>query len=722
LANAGFVGQTSYAVGVSPESLAVADLNGDGILDLAVADRGTYANNFTDSSVSILLGNGDGTFQPAVNYQAGSEPVCLAVADFNGDGIPDLAVGNEHDTTVSILLGNGDGTFQAARSYATGYFPQSLAVGDFNGDGVLDLALVGNSVSILLGNGDGSFQLFQSSAGSIDGSPVSGFSVAVGDFNGDGVLDLTVATASANTQGGILAIFLGNGDGSFRATQATIPGSDTASVAVGDFNGDGIPDLAVAGSTPTSGTLSVLLGKGDGTFQTPRTYSVAGDTLAIGDFNGDGHLDIALAGNSGVNILLGNGDGTFQIGQSYAPWASAVAMGDFNKDGHLDLAVANFSTGSVYILPGNGDGTFQGVQSYVGTAVPPYTLASVVVANFNGDGHLDLVGNDGSVLLGKGDGTFQAAPGTGGLGSFVATGDFNRDGILDLAVATDEGVTILLGNGDGSFRYGGHIYTGSAPNCLAVADFNGDGKLDLAMTIFVFTSSDPRFGGTLIESDVRIFLGQGDGSFQPGNTYNVSDGNPVSVAVGDFNGDGIPDLALAAGGNGYFPSSTVGVLLGNGDGNFQDAASYSVGSNSRHPSAVAVGDFNGDGVPDLVVANSSDGTVSILLGNGDGTFGSATSYGTESNGTNPNGSNPRAVAVGDFNGDGIADLAVTNAVGVSILLGAGQGTFHAPVNYATAGPGGSVVVADFNGDGFPDLAVTAGGGVTVLLNDTAWGR
>jgi hypothetical protein len=315
-------------------------LNGDGIPDLAVANRG-------DDSVSVLLSKGDGTFQAAQSYATGSAPISLAAADLNGDGHTDLVTANAADGTVSILLGNGDGSFQAAQSYRVAV-ASSVAVGDFNHDGIPDLAVAGSDtrgrfvVSILLGNGDGTFQA------AVNNDVGYGSSVAVGDFNGDGSLDLAVVHGDSHS----LYIFLGKGNGTFQYAGGYGFGSDPNSMVVGDFNGDGKLDLAVANGN----TVSVLLGNGDGSFQDPRNFSAVGGSLIVADFNGDGHLDIAVLG-SGVRVLLGNGDGSFQTTHlSYIPgsFPSSVAVGDFNGDGRLDVAVANCGSDDVSILLNDG--------------------------------------------------------------------------------------------------------------------------------------------------------------------------------------------------------------------------------------------------------------------------------------------------------------------------------------------------------------------------------
>jgi len=316
---------SAFGVGAEPISVAVGDFNGDGKLDLAVANNGS-------NNVSILLGNGDGAFQAAADYGAGTEPYSVAVGDFNGDGKLDVVVANEGGN-VSILLGNGDGTFQAAVNYGAESEPTSVAVGDFNGDGKLDLAVANygsSNVSILLGNGDGTFKTAVNYA---VGS--ASISMAVGDFNGDGKLDLAVVNYGSSN----VSILLGNGDGTFKTAVNYGAGSSPYSVAVADFNGDGKLDLALVNLG--SNNVRILLGNGDGTFRAAVDYGAGlnPSSVAVGDFNGDGKLDLVVANEGNVSILLGNGDGTFQTAVNYGSEIGAsVAVGDFNGDGRLDLA------------------------------------------------------------------------------------------------------------------------------------------------------------------------------------------------------------------------------------------------------------------------------------------------------------------------------------------------------------------------------------------------
>lgn len=335
-------GKLDYATDVTPNDVATADFNGDGIADLAAAT----GNN----SVSILLGTGGGTFPTHVEYPVPGNPVAIAVGDFNGDGKMDIVTVDEYQSEITILLGNGDGTFQPHQEYATGNKPIAVAVADVNGDGKLDVITVDENdgkVGVLLGNGDGTFQTHQDYAAGTD--PMG---VAVGDFNGDGKLDLVVAANGDNA----VAILLGNGNGSF-AAPAEFPTAELPnSVVVGDFNGDGKLDVAAGTSNKA---LSILLGNGNGTLQNHKDYGIGGNAVVVAaaDVNSDGKLDLLTANfnDNTISSLLGNGDGTFK-GQTVYPTnagPSGLAVGDFNNNGKLDVAVAANGANKVSILLDN---------------------------------------------------------------------------------------------------------------------------------------------------------------------------------------------------------------------------------------------------------------------------------------------------------------------------------------------------------------------------------
>jgi len=327
-------------------------------------------------------------FAPAVNYAVGTTPAGVAVADFNGDGKADLASPNVNSATVSVLLGNGDGTFGAANSYAAGDTTERIAVGDFNGDGKIDLGvdnIVLDAINVLLGNGDGSFA-----------APVaypagdSPRTVIVADFNGDGKADLATAS-SANSK---IAVLLGNGDGTFQAPLLAAANGVPNAVAAGDFDGDGKIDLA---SSDGAGGVDVLLGNGDGTFAAPVYYGAGNlprGAVAAADVNEDNVPDL-LVGASGTEIavLLGKGDGTFGDAVTFPAEGAprAILVADLDGDDNVDL-VTNDSDGFVKVLPGRGDGTFGTPAEYPVGDSPN----SVALGDFNGDGHQDLVSSNGS--------------------------------------------------------------------------------------------------------------------------------------------------------------------------------------------------------------------------------------------------------------------------------------------------------------------------------------
>ena len=338
----------------------------------------------------------------------------------------------------------------------------------------------------------------------------------------------------------------------------------------------------------------------------PKTDYAAGQndySLAVGDFNGDGVKDLVTANAdapSSVSVLLGNLGGGFSAKTDFATGSGplSVAVGDFNGDGKQDLVTANESDNTVSVLLGNGSGGFGAKTDFGAGAVP----SGVAVGDFNGDGKADLavtdyVANTVSVLLGDGSGGFFApvafATGSGPLS--VAVGDFNGDGKADLAVADYDAntVSVLLGKGSEGFSAKTDYATGSGPLSVAVGDFNGDGVKDL-----VTANADA-------PSSVSVLLGNGSGGFGAKTDFGAGSGSR-SVAVSDFNGDAIQDLAVA-----NSNANTVSVLLGDGSGGFSAKTDYATGV---RPCAVAVGDFNADGKQDLATANWN--TVSVLLNSG----------------------------------------------------------------------------------------------------------
>jgi FG-GAP-like repeat len=522
-------------------------------------------------------------------------------------------------------------------------------------------------------------------------------------------------------------------------------GAPPNAAVVADLDGDGHPDLVAA--TGASG-VAVALAR-DGGFAPPRAYPAGNASgLVAGDLDGDGKLDLVVMNEAGVSVLLGKGDGSFGAPRSFATGMppGAIVVRDFDGDGKLDVTVLDAAGGRVAVLLGKGDGSFQPATSYATIA----GRAALLAGDVDGDGKPDLVvvTRSGTLasLFGKGDGTFRSGPASA-LGHdwnllASAAGDFNGDGKLDLAIGWQwdrpgfsGAVGVALGNGDGTFRYTGGTrdFGHSLPSAIAVVDLDGDGKLDLVANIArggVLVTALGKGDGTLdaityyrapgaliaaadLDGDgkvdvvaasgsgVTVSAGNGDGTLRGQRAFEL-DGDPVGragrIAVGDFNGDGNADVAVTYDNT----AAHVDVLLGDGRGGLRSASSYRVDETSMRSEIAAV-DLDGDGVPDLVIAEG----LRVLRGSGDGTFREVYRYG-------PIAASP--LAFGDFDGDGRLDAVVWNGrSGLTIMPGKGDGTFAQERQIAVPGGGGVTAVADFNGDGRPDLAVSAGDSLRVLF-------
>jgi hypothetical protein len=563
----------SYPVNLTPLGVLAGDFNGDGKHDVAAVYSGPYDNS-APGGISLLLGNGDGTLQPAVTYPAGLGTVAATAWDFNGDGKDDLAVLNYQDGTVTIMFGSASGKLTTGNTYSTGAssFPGAIAVADVNGDGKPDLVVSGfQGIVTLLGDGNGTFRSGQVAA------PVTaeGPFLATGDFNKDGKVDVAVTDLLS----GMIYIPLGNGDGTFTQVSQYLIGYGNATFFVEDFDSDGNLDIVFAEghpdalfTEPYTDTVSVLFGNGDGTFAGAPAHNVPGypTSMVSADFNGDGKPDLAIAGGQGgpVSILLGSGGGGFQAS---APLTGAestysgIAAADLRGDGKIDLIVNNV------VFLGNGNGTFQAGQTVAGSS---NDTSSVAIGDFSNNNHLGLAmtnysENSVTIVPGNGDGTFGAGVTVpvGNDPSFIVTGDFNKDGNLDLAVVNSGfifmtnipgSLSILLGNGDGTFKNAVN-YTVSAtiwPGSIVAGDFNNDGNTDLAL---VATTGNDEVNG----SDVVIFMGKGDGTFKPGVLYPTEFGGDT-LQVADFNGDGKLDLIVGH----CCGDSDITYLLGSGNGCF----------------------------------------------------------------------------------------------------------------------------------------------------------
>ncbi|MEO8990977.1 MAG: FG-GAP-like repeat-containing protein [Acidobacteriaceae bacterium] len=603
----------------NPTSLATADLNGDGNNDLIVVDS---ANTTTGDlgGIYIFLGNGDGTFQTPVVYPAGIAPFAVTIDDVNHDGKLDLIVAGFQFSQfpalppitngVTVLLGNGDGTFGLPVS-SPSRGSMSIASGDFNGDGNTDVVL-GNG-DILLGKGDGTFAATVFSLplplGDFGGVPV------VGDFNNDGKLDVAISDVSAPDG---IHIFVGKGDGTFTAESTYVKPRQTPDVAAADLDGDGNLDL-VAGLgnlglfgpdiNGTGGVYAVLMGNGDGTFQGAPLYAAAAapntmttisaassgsPAFAVGDFNGDGKLDILGASltstggsqpfSNGLQLLTGDGKGNFTPGPPIpGSTPSIITAADMNGDKKLDAVFVdgpNFAAfaSSIGVAFGNGDGTFQAVTDY--TVPGTGSVQDMVLGDFNGDGKLDVLVTTAGATSGPFSSTY-----------------------------------LFLNNGDGTLGTAKLVDTPISGFALAVADLNGDGKLD-----FVETNTDNDLNGT--PGSLLVYLGNGDGTFAPPVAYPLPQIAPGPVAIADMNNDGKPDIVVASRDQ-AFTTATLSIFPGKGDGTFGNPINTALPDTAF--SSLAVADFDGDGNQDVVVGECcGEAFTLIFLGNGDGTIKSQT--------------------------------------------------------------------------------------------------
>ncbi len=734
----------------NPSSLATADLNGDGNNDLIVVDS---ANTQTGDAggIYVFMGSGDGTFRTPVSYPAGSSPAAVTIEDLNHDGKLDLIVAGFQyppqpvlTNGVSVLLGNGDGTFRAAVS-SPSRGSLSIAAGDFDGDGNMDIVL-GNG-DVQRGNGDGTFAATTSTLplplADAGGLPV------VGDFSNDGKLD--VAISDMSDPNGV-HIFLGKGDGTFTVGPSYSKARQTPDMAAADLDGDGNLDL-VAGLgnlglfgpdiNDTGGVYSFLMGNGDGTFQgAPLFAAVAAPTsattisavnsvspaFAVGDFNGDGKPDILGASltsaggfSSGLQLLTGDGKGDFTPGHSTTGTTpSIITAADMNGDKKLDTVFLDGSNSAgfvsnVGVALGNGDGTFQTVTDYpipVGGAVQ-----DMILGDFNGDGEPDVLlttagAKSGAfsttyLFLNKGDGTLAAAKevDTPISGFALAAADLNGDGKLDfVATNTDNDITgtpgsmqVYLGNGDGTFA-APVTYTlpEIAPGPVAIADMNKDGKLDI-----LAISRDQAF----TSATFSIFPGKGDGTFGTPTNTALLDTAFSNLAVADIDADGNQDVVVG----GCCGWSFTKVLFGNGDGTIRSQNALPLGTASV---SVTLADINGDKQPDLLLVSGN--AIEVFLNILDSSISTTSTRLSIT---------PNPVAVGqsvtfaaEVSGSGggvptglVTFLSGTTQLGTGTLNGSGQ------ANYSTSSltAGSYSVTAQYGGDSKFSASTSAATSLTV---------
>ncbi|CAF3297399.1 unnamed protein product [Rotaria sp. Silwood2] len=706
-----FQTETIYSTGsgTHPFSIAVGDLNNDTHLDMVVINSGK-------GSIEILLGFGNGSFKNEINYSIGldSRPLDVILIDFNNDNRLDMFVSDSIGNNINIFVGLGNGTFAVEAAIWTGTEsqPNSLASGDFNNDNLLDVVVTNqgtDSIGLLLGF---KYSSFENKAIYSTGYLSSPYSAAIGDVNNDNRLDIVVGNYATSN----FAVFLGNSDGTFvlQTPQIHITGSHSWGVILGDFNNDNYLDMATVNWGINN--IAVLLGYGNGTFAEPLFYSTgfASRPAAIssGDFNNDNYLDIVVT-NYALNtagIFLGYGNGTFDSVKTYSTGKlsgpSSVTIYDLNNDSYMDILTANIISDGIGILFGYGDGRFKDIQIYasdIGTS--PYYAAA---ADFNNDAILDIAvafygTGDIGILLGYDNGNFSpimtCKTGSNAGAQHLNFGDFNNDNYLDIAIANSVtgDVGILFGYGNGYFM-STTLYVNDAslgPYWILVGHFNSDIKLDLA---FIDAT----------ENNLWILLQTGEKHFGSQKILLSYEGsNPSSAAVGDFNNDKCLDIVVA-----NYGTDNIGILIGQGNGTFENMITYSTGNGSR-PLAIALGDINNDSLLDIVVANSGTDNIGIFFGNYNGSFAALITYSTEK------GSRPVSVAIGDLNSDQVLDIVVANfgSNNVGVFEGYGNGTLKDQTTHSV-GYGGhpnKVTFGNFTNNDWMDIAVVNYDTDTVLL-------
>jgi hypothetical protein len=769
------------------------DFNGDGKQDFALA-------SIPSDTIKVYLGNGNGTFQaPKVLHFSGSA-VGLYAGKVDRDNRLDLVLvlNSGFTGTVVVLLGNGDGTFQGAKTTPFAYTSwgsgqlANFAMADVNLDGITDILAGDNyTINVLLGNGDGTFRIQKPIVIELSNiTPItpygidSYFGLVVSDFDGDGKPDLLFADLSLTFPSQDIVncgsvsfpsvfVLKGYGDGTFNPAGISYDaGNGGMALALGDWNGDGKTDLAVV--NVVSSTISITAGTKSGFAASPwAKYAIASlpsdpvnmvnnlNTVKIlgADVNGDGQQDLLLIDSSGVSVLLNHGGGNLRAPAAVdvSSYVLELQATDFNRDGFSDLAIlgpdmahsdrnCSIPGGGVFVATGSAQGVtmprfldyydagagLYGYSQYLGPCGdggenPNGCSSALSLGYFDGNGTVDIALN-AAVLLNNGNAQFTvpgAPPGQlsisahTGANYTTAAGDFNHDGISDLATVMEasnsygESLQIRMGKGGGEFNPPvTYSLGGTDANAVLVKDVNGDGKLDVISVNH----------GT---STVSVFLGIGDGTFRAAREFAVTK-SPVVVATGDFNGDGKPDLAVAS-------NTSISILLGDGAGGFNRVHDFVVGGAIEGIAAIGL---RGNGIADLVLVDGglalasynnlatglgsvdgayggAYGALLVLYGKGDGTFAKPIYFGA--------GNSPTSLAIGDFNGDGAMDVAVASGAATAIPVFYNQGGTRIGLTSSTSTPKAGqpvtftvTITASLPGNGSPTGTVTFKNGTTKI--------
>jgi FG-GAP-like repeat/FG-GAP repeat len=654
--------------------VALSDFDFDGDLDAFATIRGSFDQM---TKIKVWRNNGNGTFSAPIEFPTGQGPAGIVIADFTGDGKPDVITANYGGSSISILRHNG------LIGAAAGFLPpvsfnainhaEKIAAGDVNGDGILDVVvgeLVGigplATLAVMINTGDGNFAapvIYDAAPGGRFGSTA----VALADLDNDGDLDLIGGGLYSNgsVDNGALTIRRNNGSGTFGSAEIILFANpnfipNPKEISTGFINGDGFPDIVAA--VPSGRAIEgfvVVNSNGSGGFNTPVYYEASQQTfdVAIVDLDGDGDGDVITVANSSAAVTVHEnlGNGSFPVLPRYevASLSDAVESADIDNDGDIDIVVNGevdivSLDAVVKILKNNGNGTFAPAIDYT----PARNFADMKLRDINGDGFVDLIfapdANDPpyhfGTALNLGNGTFAPTVVTEvfscGDGTIDAA-DLDGDGDLDIVLTEEEGcpgidphIFIFRNDGNQNFvRMPDIVLPGMLPHGLALADVTGDGKIDII---------------TALPKGMGVFPGNGNLTF---GAPIISTTRPYKFKMRDFNHDGLLDVGMILQQD-AFGTELIATALGNGNGTFQAVRTQtgsSVLENLRISDDLETGDLNGDGTPDLLVFNYASNDVSVFLGNPDGSLRPHQRYGI--------GNTPQYGTMADFDGDGRLDVA-----------------------------------------------------------------